>query len=126
MTQCRTGRRTVHSKRIGGLSCTLMANGTEKVVLKLSLKGVLLLSEATFVSAKFTSAFAQIGKTLQILCVGNVLLETGVEETGTSFAGATRPLPIDVPVDVGDLVVWLNAQLVRMAAFNRVHHISTS
>ena len=56
---------------------------------KLSLKGVLLLSEATFVSANFTSAFAQIGKTLQVLCVGNVLLETGVEETRTSFAGAT-------------------------------------
>ena len=88
MTQCRTGRRTVHSKRIRGLSCKLMANDTEKVVLKLSLKEVLL-SEATFVSARFTSAFVQIGKTLQYLCVGIVLADTKrVEEAGTIFAGA--------------------------------------
>ena len=50
MTQCRTGRRTVHSNRIGGVSCKLMANGTEKVILKAGLEGVLLLSKATFVS----------------------------------------------------------------------------
>ena len=49
MPQCRTGRRTVHSKRIGGVSCKLMANGTEKVILKAGLEGVLL-SKATFVS----------------------------------------------------------------------------
>ena len=52
MTKCRTGGRTVHSKRIGGLSRKLMANGTEKVVLKPGLEDILLLSEATFVSVR--------------------------------------------------------------------------
>ena len=46
------------------------------MIFKKSLKGVLLLSKATFVSARFTSAFAQIGKTLQGLCVGIVLSDT--------------------------------------------------
>ena len=53
-----------------------MENSTEKVVFKISLKGVLPFSKATFVSARFTSAFAHIGKTLQGLCVGIVLSDT--------------------------------------------------
>ena len=115
------------ARGLGGIFCKLLANGTEKVVLKPGLKGVFLPSKATFVSARFTPALAQIGKTLQVLSVCVVLSDTkGVEETGTPFAGATGPLVVDVPLNVGDVVICLNAQLSRMTAILRVHHLSTS